>query len=75
MWTTAFWRGAAERGIKTFCQTLLAAVGLVTIANFHDITILNDLEFAGIATALSLVTSIGNADFTAGLQKPAQVGQ
>jgi len=73
MFTKAFWRGAAERAIKTFLQVFVAvavagvgadAVGLS--AGLLDVSWLDALSVAGLATVLSLATSAGNADFTAG---------
>lgn len=65
IWTKSFWKGAAERGIKTFFQAGVAAVGTSAV-------LLGDVNFgvvastAALATILSVATSIGNADFTAG---------
>lgn len=72
MFTLAFWKGAAERAIKTFIQsfvaTLLASIGAVVSA--WDVpweTALGaSLGVAVLSTVLSLATSLGNADFTAG---------
>lgn len=73
MLTKTFWLGAAERALKTFLQTfvavLVASVGADTIgvtAGLGDVSWLTALSVAGLATVLSLATSIGNADFTAG---------
>jgi len=68
----AFWRGAAERALKTFVQTFLAtlviAVGAAATAWEVDWTtgLTSALGVALLATFFSLVTSINNADFTAG---------
>lgn len=73
MFTKQFWSGAAERGIKTFLQTFVAviiasvgadAVGLT--AGLLDVDWLDAASVAALATILSLATSVGNADFTAG---------
>ena len=63
--TPAFWRGAAERAIKTFCQSLLAvlATGAVGIL---DVDWVGALSAAALATLVSLLTSISQPDFTAG---------
>ena len=71
--TKAFWLGAAERAVKTFCQVFVAVVFLgvgadavgVT-AGLADVDWLDALSVAALATILSLATSIGNASFTAG---------
>lgn len=60
-----FWKGAAERAIKTFAQVLVGyfVVGTTGLIGFDWAT---SLSVAGAATVASLLTSIGNADFTAG---------
>jgi len=72
IWTTNFWRGALDRAIKTFFQTFVAvaiagvgadAVGLS--AGLLDVSWLDALSVAGLATLLSVATAIGNADNTA----------
>ena len=65
IWTGAFWRGAAERAIKTFAQALAAALGTGAIG-ILDVNWAGALSIALIATILSVLTSVGNADFTAG---------
>lgn len=64
IWTLAFWKGATERAIKTLAQTL-GAVFIVGVPIF-DIDIRTALALAATATIASLLTSIGNAAFTAG---------
>ena len=71
--TKAFWRGAAERAIKTFFQTLVAVIGVQVgtgavgiTAGVEAVAWLPALSIALLATLLSVATSIGNADFTAG---------
>lgn len=69
IWTLAFWKGAGERALKTAAQTFLAVVGVNgvgTTLGFTDINWTGDLSIAGVATVLSLITSLGNASFTAG---------
>lgn len=67
IWTTAFWKGAAERAIKTFAQTL-AAVFIVGTTGILEVDWIPALSVAGAAALASLLTSIGNADFVAGAQ-------
>lgn len=73
MWTKAFWKGLAERAVKTFCQSGVAAATISVVGNstgLTDINWLQVLSIAGLATVLSAATSIGNADFTAGAATP-----
>lgn len=72
IWTKAFWKGTAERAIKTAAQTFVALVGAGTLGVL-------DVDWAGtgsvvlMAGILSVVTSIGNGDFVAGTQ-PKRAG-
>ena len=79
-----FWTGAGERAAKTFFQTFvavaLAGVGadaIGTTAGIGDISWTNALSVAALAVILSVATSLGNADFTAGNLPggDAQLGQ
>lgn len=65
IWTTAFWKGASERAIKTFAQTL-AAYFVIGTTGLLDVDWVTALSVSGAATLASVLTSIGNADFTAG---------
>lgn len=65
LWTAAFWKGAAERAIKTFFQTFVAVAG-TSAAILQDVDWAFVVSGSALATILSLATSIGNADFTAG---------
>ena len=65
IWSSAFWRGAMERGVKTFAQSLVAVIGVGAVG-LLDVDWLGALSAATLATVVSLLTSIGNADFTAG---------
>lgn len=73
MLTKQFWTGAGERAIKTFFQVfvavLVAGVGSEAVgvtAGIADVSWLDALSVALLATLLSVATSLGNADFTAG---------
>lgn len=80
--TKAFWLGAAERAVKTFAQTLVAVIFLgvgadavgVT-AGLTDVAWVDAVSVAALATILSVVTSIGNASFTAGAPSGDAPGQ
>ena len=65
IWSSAFWRGAAERGVKTFAQALVAVIGVGAVG-LLDVDWIGALSAALLATVVSVLTSIGNADFTSG---------
>jgi len=82
MWTIAFWKGAGERAVKTFLQTFvavaIAGVGADAIgatAGILDIAWVDAASVALVATILSVATSIGNADFTAGYDQSVSTGR
>lgn len=64
IWTKAFWKGAAERAIKTAAQSLLGA--FVIGVPIFDVDIATGLAIAGTATVASLLTSLIDPKFTAG---------
>lgn len=68
LWTKSFWKGAAERGIKTFAQT---AVGFFVIGTtgLLELDFVSLVSVSGAAAVASILTSIGNADFVAGIPK------
>ena len=73
MFTADFWKGALERAVKTFLQSfvavLIASAGADAIgvtAGLGDVNWLSAASVAALATILSIATSVGNADFTAG---------
>lgn len=75
MWTRAFWRGLGERAVKTAAQGFVYGTGLsVTIGAVGDgagialvdVPWLLGLQTAAVMAIFSAVTSVGNADFTAG---------
>jgi len=76
MLTKQFWTGAAERAIKTFFQVFVAVViagagseAIGVSAGIADVSWIDALSVALLATLLSVATSIGNADFTAGIDR------
>jgi len=80
MWTVAFWKGAGERAIKTFFQTFVAVaivgVGAEAVgatAGLLDIAWVDAASVALTATILSIATSIGNTDFTAGYNPTVEI--
>jgi len=83
MLTKDFWKGAGERGLKTFIQSFipafLLALGLTNSNTFDAWTApwLASLQSAlGVAigaTLLSFLTALGNADFVAGKPNVVEV--
>lgn len=65
IWTAAFWRGAAERAIKTLAQTI-AAVIVVGETGLLDVDWRTTLSVAGAAALASLLTSLGSISFVSG---------
>ena len=61
MFTKSFWKGALERAIRTFCQTLVAVVGASKFdwmsADWQTI-----VATSAIATGLSVLTSIAGVN-------------
>lgn len=78
LWTVDFWKGAGERALKTFFQTLVAMIavtagaGQVPTVGIEGVDWIGSLSVAALAAVLSLATSIGNADFTAGEPAPGR---
>jgi hypothetical protein len=65
LFTLAFFKGAAERAVKTGAQTLAGyfIIGTTGVLDFDWPAALSVTAAAAVA---SLLTSIGNADFVAG---------
>jgi hypothetical protein len=59
MFTLAFWKATAERAVKTFAQSLAAV--LAGVYGFSDVNWGNTLQAVGIATLLSVVTSVASS--------------
>lgn len=73
IWRVDFWKGAGERAIKTFIQTFIAVViagvgadAIGVSAGILDVSWMQALSVAALAAILSIGTSVGNSDFTAG---------
>ena len=64
-WTAAFWRGAAERAVKTLGQSAGAYLSAGQLG-LLEVDWLGLGSVAGLAALLSLFQSVGNADFVAG---------
>ena len=65
IWTLAFWKGAGERAIKTAAQTAIGLMGTSALIEQVPWTVV--ASGTAMAVVLSLITSIGNASFTAGV--------
>jgi hypothetical protein len=72
LWTTSFWKGAGERAIKTFFQSVVALIGTAQLIQSVDWKVVASGSL--LATFLSLATSVGNANFTSGTGTPAPSG-
>ena len=70
LFTTEFWKGAGERAIKTFFQSFVALIGTAQLVRSVDWAVV--VSGSLLATLLSLATSVGNVDFTAGTNAPAK---
>ena len=72
IWTSAFWKGAGERALKTFIQTFTATLlaALAGALSAWDVawttTVWSSAGVGLLAAILSLLMSMGNAEFTAG---------
>jgi hypothetical protein len=63
MFTVAFWKAAAERALKTFAQAF-AAFLVADATGILDIDWVKGASIAGLATLLSVLTSIGSDAMT-----------
>jgi hypothetical protein len=66
IWTVAFWKGASERAIKTFAQAGVALITADAVVGLLDLDVVSLLSVSGLAALVSVLTSVGNADFVAG---------
>lgn len=58
MFTKTFLKDTAERAVKTFAQSLVASLAVGT--GLLDVDWLNALSIAGLATIISVLTSVGS---------------
>jgi len=60
--TTAFWKDAAVRAVKTFAQAVLALMttGSVGLTHLDWLTVLNVAGAAALASVLTSITSLSN---------------
>ena len=59
MFTKTFWKDTAERAIKTFVQSLIAAAA-AGATGVLDVDWVNAFSVAGLATLISVGTSFGS---------------
>jgi hypothetical protein len=59
MWSAAFWKASAERAVKTFAQAF-AAYLVAEATGILDIDWTTGASVAGLATLLSVLTSVGS---------------
>lgn len=57
MWTIVFWRGAAERAVKTFAQSVLATLGVGATGLVHA-DWLGAVDVGALGAVLSVLTSL-----------------
>ena len=72
LWSKAFWKGAAERAVKTFAQSAVAVL-TADIAGLLNVDFAQLGSVAGLAALVSLLTSVSNHDFVAGRADPVVV--
>jgi hypothetical protein len=61
LFTSAFWRDAAERAVRTAAQTGLALVTATAGLGLDDIAWTDTLSITGLATLASLLTSVATS--------------
>jgi len=67
-----FLKALAERAVKTFAQSLLAALG-TGVTGLLDVGWKQALSVAGLTTLLSVLTSIGSARLSGDPDSPSLV--
>lgn len=65
IWSAAWFKGMGERALKTLAQTLVALIGAGQVG-ILDVDWQAMLSVAAMAAVVSILTSVGNADFVAG---------
>lgn len=79
MWTRDFWRAAGERALKTFIQTLLPALALVSIAapdwRFLGGAVLVAVQAAVLSVLTSLASTLRGDPASPSLIRPADPGR
>jgi hypothetical protein len=65
MFTAAFWKGLAERAIKTFAASLAGLLGTAGLG-LLDVDWGQALSVSGLATLVTVLLAVANPDFVAG---------
>lgn len=58
IWTNGFWKGAVERALATFAQTLVALIGVDTVAPVWGLDWAHLMGAAALAGLLSILKSV-----------------
>lgn len=61
-----FWKAALERAVKTFAQTLAAAITVTGVAGILDVAWPAALSASALASLLSVLTSVASDAATGG---------
>jgi hypothetical protein len=72
MWTALFWKATAERALKTFAQSFVATIG-IGATDLLNIGWQQALSVAGLATLISVLTSLASAKLSGDPESPSLV--
>jgi len=70
LWTKNFWKGAAERAIKSFFQGVATAITADAVISLWDLDVAGVAGVGGLMALFSLSTSIGSPEFVSGKDVP-----
>ena len=70
LWTKNFWKGAAERAIKSFFQGVGTAITADAILSLWDLDVAGVAGVGGLMALYSVITSVGSPEFVAGKDVP-----